>query len=315
VNAAASSQPTAGRTDAASSGQPVGAPPCAAATRPTLAATYGVAAERIYESELAATSTVRDQQQVETNAPLLTALAQGDPAKVHEAVVGLVYSHTHIVRLRVSSPSAALLADVGGPYIIAPVGGTLSYQGQTVGSYLLSVQDDLGYVGLEKRLIGLPVALHMSGKRVPIRGTVHSGARPLPNRGTVKLRGVRLQVYSFDAKAYPAGVLRITIFVPRTRPSKLSCAAVHATALGRIGQRIWNRFVADGSPVDGFVAFAAEHTGSMFFVRSGTTQVAGSAQPGPPAIPDSGPLEYDGRPYWAVSFVTGSLRISQLVPV
>ena len=138
----------------------------------TIVSIDGNVAERIYRDELVGTGTIADQHQVEENGPLLKALARvsalakggapvrsGVPAKgsaaasrgrpqgrgsriravreaanaVTEAVHGLVYSHTHIVRLRVLQ-GGRLLADIGGPYIIAPVGGSLRFHGRVVGS-------------------------------------------------------------------------------------------------------------------------------------------------------------------------------------
>src|SRR5271155_617386 len=89
-------------------------PPCAAATAQTLVSIDGNVAERIYRDELVGSGTIADQHQVEENGPLLKALARVSAlAKdksagaravreaanaVTEAVHGLVYSHTHIVR-------------------------------------------------------------------------------------------------------------------------------------------------------------------------------------------------------------------------
>ena len=209
-------------------------PPCAAATAQTLVSIDGNVAERIYRDELVGTGTIADQHQVEENGPLLKALARvsalakgSAPAKgsagaravreaanaVTEAVHGLVYSHTHIVRLRVLQ-GGKLLADIGGPYIIAPVGGSLRYHGRIVGTYLLSVQDDLGFVGLERRLVGVPLILHVGAMRVPLQGTTRTGSVAIPDRGAVVIRGAHFQAYSFDAKAFPTGLVRISLLLP-----------------------------------------------------------------------------------------------------
>jgi hypothetical protein len=296
---------------------PIGGPPCAAETAHTFLAVDGMVAERIYRQELEGPATVRDRHQVESYEPLSRALAEGNRKAIRGAVVALVYSHTHIVRLRVSH-NGSLLADIGGPYIIAPVRGQLSFHGRHVGSYVLSVQDDLGYVGLETRLIGAPVALFVKNARLPIEGTMRTGRIPLPDRGTVTINGGSYTTYAFDARAYPAGVLRIVLLRPHRPDSSRSCAAVRVAETGRIGRAIWRRFMLDGSPVSGFVDFTRAHTGALTYVRAGRRQLAGSTDPGPPPLPPSGSIRYRGVTYGVTSFTStspssGAVRIYQLV--
>ena len=108
-------------------------------------------------------------------------------------MTSLVYSHTHIVRLRVTR-GGTVLADVGGPYIIAPVSGLLRVHGRTVARYVLSVQDDLGYVKLETRYIGFPLLLRRGAQRIPGRrrdplrlaGDSRTAARSTSAAGTIR---------------------------------------------------------------------------------------------------------------------------------
>ena len=311
-------------------------PPCAAATAQTLVSIDGNVAERIYRDELVGTGTIADQHQVEENGPLLKALARasalakgkgaGDRAvreaanAVTEAVHQLVYSHTHIVRLRVMQ-GGRLLADIGGPYIIAPVGGSLRFHGRVVGTYLLSVQDDLGFVGLERRLIGIPLILHVGEVRVPLQGTTRTGSVAIPDRGAVVIRGARFQAYSFDAKAFPTGVVRISLLLPAGRGSgagggsALSCSAVKVAEVGRIARLIWLRFVLDGSSASSFVTFTQSHTGALTYLREGLRQIAGSTEPGPPALPESGTVRYRGTTYGVTSFIAQTPAKPTRVPV
>jgi hypothetical protein len=305
-------------------------PPCAAATAQTLVSIDGNVAERIYRDELVGSGTIADQHQVEENGPLLKALARvsalakdkgaGDQAvreaakAVTEAVHRLVYSHTHIVRLRVLQ-GGKLLADIGGPYIIAPVGGSLRLHGRVVGTYLLSVQDDLGFVGLERRLVGVPLILHVGAMRVPLQGTTRTGSVAIPDRGAVVIRGAHFQAYSFDAKAFPTGVVRISLLLAEGRGlgagrgsgsgggSALSCSAVKVAEVGRIARLIWLRFVLDGTSNSSYVTFTQSHTGALTYLREGVRQVAGSTQPGPPALPESGTVRYRGTTYGVTSFI------------
>ena len=69
--------------------------------------------------------------------------------------------HWHIVRLRVER-GGHVLADVGGPHVTAPVSGMLRAHGRTLGRYVMSVQDDLGYVKLVTRFIGAPIDLYQT---------------------------------------------------------------------------------------------------------------------------------------------------------
>ena len=309
-------------------------PPCAAATAQTLVSIDGNVAERIYRDELVGSGTIADQHQVEENGPLLKALARvsalakgkgsGTGARavkeaanaVTEAVHGLVYSHTHIVRLRVLQ-GGRLLADIGGPYIIAPVGGSLHYHGRVVGTYLLSVQDDLGFVGLERRLVGVPLILHVGAVRVPLQGTTRTGSVAIPDSGPVVIRGARFQAYSFDAKAFPTGVVRTSLLLPAGRGSgagdgsgagggsALSCAAVKVAEVGRIARLIWLRFVLDGSSASSFVTFTQSHTGALTYLT----------RPGPGALHDSGTVRYRGTTYGVTSFIAQTPAKPTRVPV
>lgn len=287
----------------ASAASALAGPACGAGAPQTVAEVDGAAAERIYADELSGPSTRADERQVEHFAPLLRALARRDRSAVRAAVISLVFSHTHIVRLRVSR-GGSLLSDVGGRYVIAPVGGTLSYHGRQVGEYLLSVQDDLGYFGLETRLIGDPLNLRLDSTRVPIQGTIPSSPAILAGQQRlVVYRGSSYEVFAFDAKAFPTGLLRVTLLVPAlSARSRRSCAAIKVAESGRIARRIWQRFVIDSGSVPSYVTFAHSHTGALCFVRSGGRLLASSTLPPPARLPDSGALVYRGATYGVSSF-------------
>src|SRR5437660_7298847 len=90
------------------------ATPCGAGAAETLARTAGLVATRIYAGELSGEETRSDQRQVEGFNPLLSALAGGERGAARAAVTSLVFSHTHVVRLRVTQGST-VVADIGGP--------------------------------------------------------------------------------------------------------------------------------------------------------------------------------------------------------
>lgn len=290
-------------------------PPCGSATTATLTAVDAMVARNIYLDELKGPETQRDQSQVASYTPLLEAVAASDQAGIKAAVKALVHSHTHIVRLRISS-GGKLLADEGGPYIIAPVGGNLVFHGRTIGRYLLSVQDDLGFYGLEHRLIGVPVSLRSEGKRIPIAGPLRTGHTVVPSSGEVRLYGHVFDAITFVAKAYPRGSLQISLFHAKQRDATVGCAVVAADEITRIVHRIWARFVLNSAPTTGFVSFSHGHTGALVFVRGPEGQVAGTSSPGPAKLPRSGSVEYAGTKYLVRSFAAtpGSpLRIYTLV--
>ncbi len=288
---------------------------CGKSAASVATATVKQAAERIYGLELDSREVRADQLQVQGYAPLLSALAAGDQAAVHAAVTSLVYSHTHIVRLRVTR-GRTVLADVGGPYIIAPVSGYLRVHGHAVARYVLSVQDDLGYVKLETRYVGFPLLLRRGAERIPVEGVIPSGSPAIPDSGVVDYRGGRYHAVSFTARAFPAGPLKVTVLVP-TPPAGLGCHAVVVYETGHIAKTMWDRFVLVGAPPRVYVRGAAELTGALTFIRSGSHQIAGSAKPGPARLPSSGTVTYRGVEYRVISFPARSagrgVRVYELV--
>jgi hypothetical protein len=279
--------------------------PCGAAAGQTAAAAVLGPAERIYRLELSSTEVRADKHQVESYGPLLSALASGSTAAVQRADTALVYSGTHIVRLRVTR-GATVLADVGGPYIIAPVSGTLRQGGHVLGHYVLSVQDDLGYVKLESRFIGMPLLLRGASGRIPVEGVIPAAG--IPDSGTLTYHGARVQAVSFNAKAFPDGPLKVTLLVPVPSGS-LGCGAIRLHELGRIVQRTWRRFQSVSAPAGAFVKSAGDLTGALVYVRSGPRQLAGTTSPGPAKLPASGTVTYHGATYSVTSFTAGAVTV------
>jgi hypothetical protein len=146
---------------------------------------------------------------VQHDQALLGAVARGDPAATRAAIDALL--NEHIVRLRVSA-GGRLLADVGGPFVLAPVDGSLRQGGHTIGSFVLSIQDDLGYLLLAQRLAGLEVLMYRGSK------LVMSSFRPvpagLPSTGPFQSGGRTYRAFTFNAQAFPSGALRITVLIP-----------------------------------------------------------------------------------------------------
>jgi hypothetical protein len=290
--------------------------PCAAAAPATAARAAGTVAESIYALEVSSAEVQADRRQVEGYAPLLSAVASGNRSEVAAAVTHLVYSGTHIVRLRVTH-GATVLADVGGPYILAPASGNLRFHGRAVGRYVFSVQDDLGYVKLENRFIGYPLILRQNGRRIPLEGTIAARSASIPDQGPVAYHGVDYQAFSFNAQAFPSGALKVTMLVPTPRSSAAGCVAVRASELGRVAQTVWHRFTVLGAPVSSYIRTLHGLTNGLIYVRAGSRQLAGSTQPGPARLPAEGTVRYRGAAYRVTSFAATTagtaVRVYQLV--
>jgi hypothetical protein len=181
---------------------------CGASSADTTFNTIGHVAHLIYEGE-AGRRTLTQIHRVQQNAPLLHAVAHGDRAATRAAVAALL--HHHIVRLRVSA-GQRLLADDGGPFVLAPVSAPLRLGGRTIGSFVLSIQDDEGYKRLASRLAGLEVLMYMGSRLV--KSTLGPSPGPIPQSGPVSVRGKSFRAYTFDAEAFPSGPLRITVLIP-----------------------------------------------------------------------------------------------------
>ncbi|MCW3018790.1 MAG: hypothetical protein JWN10_1098 [Solirubrobacterales bacterium] len=275
---------------------------CGPAAPETLAQTVGWVAKQIYYGEVSSSRTVADRHQVESYAPLLRAVAGDQQAATKAAVTKLVYSHTHIVRLRVIRGSK-LLADVGGPYVLAPLGGTLRLHGRVVGHYLLSVQDDLGYVKIETHFIGAPLVLRIGARTVPVEGLLAPGPAVIPEHGPIAYRHVIYQAYSFDASAFPSGPLRISVLVPLPAGlAQKSCTIIKNSELAVVARRVFGRLALSHVSFSTGVELVRTLTRGLFYVRAGSHQLAGSTGPGPARLPLSGSVRYHGASYQVFSF-------------
>ncbi len=260
---------------------------CGAATAPTVAAVQTDVARRIYAAELDGTETRLDVARVKSYRPLLDALASGRTAAVRAAVHALVYTpHWHIVRLRVIR-GGRVLADVGGPHVLAPVRGSLRAHGRALASYVMSVQDDLGYVKLVTRFIGAPVDLYSHGAFV--MGTL--APAPPATATVLSAGGSRYDASPLAVQAFPAGPLQASLFVPEA-PSPQSCAAVRLAALGSVARHVAARLHPLSTHLHALADIVRTLTGSQLLVRSGARKLVGG---GPAHLPQSGSVRYEGR--------------------
>jgi hypothetical protein len=115
------------------------------------------------------------------------------------------------VRVRVTIGSK-LLIDDGGPFVLAPVHGTLRSSGHVVGHFEMAIQDDAGYLKLAHLFTGAEVLMRTGARQV--MGTLSPGPINVPDRGEVAYRGRTYQAYSFLGEAFPEGPLRISLLLP-----------------------------------------------------------------------------------------------------
>jgi hypothetical protein len=256
------------------------------------------AARDIYAGELHGGEVSADIGRVTGSQALLAAMAGTDPAAVQAAVHGLVYApHWHIVRLRVLK-AGKVVADVGGPYIIAPVTGTLRWHGRSVGSYVMSVQDDVGFVKLVSRFIGVPIDIYRGGSF--LMGTLKPAPHAVSDGATVTVGGGTYRETVMQARAFPSGSIDIALFTKAPSVAGGSCATVRSAAWGSIVAHIAARFKPLAPHYRDLVDIVRSTTNGIAFVRAGRTQLAGGSAPA--RLPLSGSVAYRGRSWSVFSF-------------
>lgn len=288
-------------TAGASGSRPVA---CGSATAATIGAVDASVVAHVYANELAGSEVAADLQRVMSASDLSTAVAVGNPQAALAAATRIVYHrYWHIVRLRVTDRHGHVLADVGGPYVTAPVTGTISAGGRAVGRFVMSVQDDYGVVKLEYRFVGDPVAIYVGPNPVTVFGTVTfpSGVPPGP---TITLAGVTYRVQTQTLTAFPTGTIKLVQLVapPSSAVSAEPCAIVRADEYGHVAA--WLARLASDLPNNygGYASALHTFSGALVFVRIGSRRVASSGGAGPNTIPASGSVSYEGRTWLVYSF-------------
>ncbi len=279
---------------------------CGSATSATLAAVDATVINDIYANELGGGEVTRDLAQVTGSSDLLGAVIDGSRQATLAAVKRIVYHHGwHIVRLRVLGAAGRVLADFGGPYVIAPVAGVLrSAAGTVVGSFLMSVQDDVGVTKLETRIVGDPIGVYVAGKLVAHDGGARLPAN-LPRSAAVRVGQITYQAVSETYAAFPSGTLDAVLLIrpPGLSLSATSCAAVRAGEFGAIAGRLIT--LLGPQDLHGYAFWLRVYTGAQVFVRD-TDGVQLTSSPvgddGPPVLPASGTVSYQNATWLVWSF-------------
>ena len=173
--------------------------------------TLGHVGERIYQEELHSPDVAATLRSMESSTAFQRAVAAGSVAATRAAIIDFFAAHIHVVRVRVTIGSR-LLIDEGGPFVLAPVHGTLHSGGHVVGHFEMAIQDDAGYLKLAHLFTGAEVLMRTGSRQV--MGTLSPGPATVPDRGEVAYRGRNYQAYSFIGEAFPAGPLRISLLQP-----------------------------------------------------------------------------------------------------
>ncbi len=278
----------------------IAAAACGPQTASTIASVDTVVAQGIYAAELQSHEVSEDTAHITHSQALLSALASNNSAAVYEAVHSIVYTpHWHIVRLRVVR-GGRVIADVGGPDVIAPVSGTLRSRGRTLGTYVMSVQDDLGYVKLVSRFIGVPVNLYRNGSFV--MGTLQHAPTTLSSGASVHVDGASYQVQLLNERAFPSGPLRVSLFIPAPSraTSATTCAAVRLASWGSVAMHIAARLQPLTAHYQSLVDVLHGTTGGPAYVRAGSKRIAGGGVPA--RLPSHGIVKFGGRSWGVFSW-------------
>jgi hypothetical protein len=191
---------------------------CGQTNQDTMVDTLKRVANLIYQAE-GGPRTLVQIHRIQGYRPLLEAIAEHNQTTTTTAIHILL--HEHVVRMRVLVEGKPF-ADVGGPWVLAPVRAKLSYEGHKIGTLVLSIQDDEGYLRLTRRLAGLDVLMYMHEPGSVAPTLVKDSLGPLPGpalaavpaSGTYTYRGHDFRVFTVNAKAFPSGPLTIRVLVP-----------------------------------------------------------------------------------------------------
>ena len=183
---------------------------CPGAAAQTRVETLGHVGERIYQEELHSPTVSATLRHIEHASTFQRAVAAHDAAGTRAAIVGFFGEHIHVVRVRVTT-GGHLLEDLGGPYVLAPVHGTVRSGGRVVGQFEMAVQDDAGYLKLAHLFTGAEVLMRTGARQV--MGTLSPGPASVPDRGPVSYGGRTYEAYSFTGEAFPSGPLRISLLL------------------------------------------------------------------------------------------------------
>ena len=215
--------------------------PCGAATASTYRAAGLGVAQRLAAGERGGTAVRRALHTIESDRVLAAAVAAGDATAVRAEMLVLLFNHQHIVRIRVLR-AGRVLDDVGGPLVLAPVRGLLRSGGRVVGSFVMSIQDDMGYRLLLSRLAGVHSVIAYRGRAVMRDVALRPRRLAASGGGSVRAGSTRYLVASLRVGRFPRGSLRVFVLVdsPPASLARVSCAQVRADELAAVARHAYD---------------------------------------------------------------------------
>ena len=188
--------------------------------------------------------------------------------------------------------------------------------GAQMGTFEMSVQDDVGVTKLESRFVGDPIAIYYRGPLVASLGA-HFPRRPPPG-GSLRVGGVDYRTVWLTYKAFPSGTLRALLLVrpPAATIARQSCDLVRANEFGRVARRLTTLLGPVSQHYYGYAYWVHVYTGASVFVRNPDgTQLAASDGTTPPPLPQDGPFSYENESWLVYSFVpVPPARVYLLIP-
>jgi hypothetical protein len=187
---------------------------CGPTAADTRAAVAGTVATRLLDAETRGAGARRAIRMAERNPAFRAAVASGDPRALRAAIIGFFRDKRfHIVRVRAWN-RAGLIGDVGGPYVLSPVTGTVHGRGGAVaGRFMLSIQDDTGFIKLMHRFTGTQVTLRAPQGVVP-GSDLPAGTPFATGLHAVTASGRAWRAVGLRGTVFPGGPLDITLWLP-----------------------------------------------------------------------------------------------------
>ena len=159
--------------------RPPGRGLCRTSASATTANAIAAVGKRLYEGERSSAQTRHVLAVVAGDPRFVRAVATDDPAAVRAQIIRFFRDPSlHVVRIRAVTAAGALVNDVGGPDVLAPVSAPLRSGGSVVGTVTLSVQDDAGYVKLVRRFTGARAVLGTPSAGADVRSSFTATAFP-----------------------------------------------------------------------------------------------------------------------------------------
>jgi hypothetical protein len=181
---------------------------CGPSAADTRAATAGLVARHLLDAEQRGAGAHRAVRHAEKDRAFTRAVRAGDPVAVRAAIVSFFKDKRfHIVRARVWN-GARLISDVGGPHVLSPATGAVG-----ASRFMLSIQDDTGYIKLLHRFTGADVTLSTAAGGVVPGSNVTGGPPFAPGLRVVRYHRRTWRSFGLVGTAFPAGPLRVSLLL------------------------------------------------------------------------------------------------------